>query len=470
MKLRNTLQKLSAKYLPLLLTTYVILQPVIDVLTSLGTRANMTITVGLVVRTLFMAYAFVYTVFISKFKQKKFVLLYLSLITAYMLAFAIYMSSLGPISYVLANIKETVKTFFFPYVAVYFYAVYKEHNFVISKKTVAITTSLYAGSIFLAYLTGSSFTSYQSGYGYCGWFYAANEISDILSLVSPIAICFALEYIKNNTNMNKKQVCVTISLLGLIFVCIFACTYIGTKVIFPIILVYLILCAVRFIIGYIKAKNNKNIISLIIAILFCVITVCMYTSSPLNDYLSDVYLPIGDETSEEAKLLRENSEHIYNNTILGRMIRDNKALEKLNWLLSQRLIIIATSVEEYVTGDIGTIMLGIGYKNNSSYEYDIEKMIEMDAPAVLCRHGIVGFALIYLPYFALICYFVISFFKKPKHILDSLSRCTYLYISVIGFIISLLIGHTIMSPNVSLFIVFTAMTVLSEIEKQNNQI
>lgn len=43
----------------------------------------------------------------------------------------------------------------------------------------------YAGVILLACITGTSFYSYNAGYGYSGWFYAANDVSIVIMLTAP---------------------------------------------------------------------------------------------------------------------------------------------------------------------------------------------------------------------------------------------------------------------------------------------
>ena len=71
MSLIAKVRQFSKARLPLILGVYIILQPFIDILTALGARAEMSATVGSVIRALFMVACFLYVVFICSFKGKK---------------------------------------------------------------------------------------------------------------------------------------------------------------------------------------------------------------------------------------------------------------------------------------------------------------------------------------------------------------------------------------------------------------
>ena len=65
---------------------------------------------GIVVRSLFMAAAFLYTVLVSDFPGKKRMLAYTGALLAYLALFMGYMFSLGGLSLCVGNVKEVVKT------------------------------------------------------------------------------------------------------------------------------------------------------------------------------------------------------------------------------------------------------------------------------------------------------------------------------------------------------------------------
>ena len=114
MSLVAKIRQFSATRLPLVLGVYIVLQPLIDILTAIGAMAEMDATVGAVVRAAFMVLCFLYVVFISHFKGKKWCILVLGIICAYLLVFLLWMYSLGGLSLCLENIKELAKVYLPP--------------------------------------------------------------------------------------------------------------------------------------------------------------------------------------------------------------------------------------------------------------------------------------------------------------------------------------------------------------------
>ena len=108
--LRARLQDAAQARLPMIFTVYILLQPLLDVLTGLGAQAGHPVTAGVVVRALVVALAFLYAVFVSDFPGKKRWMIFTGALTAYLVLFMAYMFSLGGLSLCLSNVKEVVKT------------------------------------------------------------------------------------------------------------------------------------------------------------------------------------------------------------------------------------------------------------------------------------------------------------------------------------------------------------------------
>ena len=105
----------AGQALPRFLALYVALQPLLDVLTSLATQAEISLTAGTVVRTLFVGFAFLYTVFCGPFPGRKALLSYLGLLTGYLAVFGLWSLVRGGMSACIVNLSEALKTFYFPY-------------------------------------------------------------------------------------------------------------------------------------------------------------------------------------------------------------------------------------------------------------------------------------------------------------------------------------------------------------------
>ena len=124
-------------------------------------------------------------------------------------------------------------------------------------------------------------------------------------------------------------------------------------------------------------------------------------------------------------------------------------------------------MEVFLEGGPGAKLLGIGYADSDAYSRQIYFMVEMDPPAILVRHGIVGFAIYCVPSFAFIAYAVIRFFKRPLRRLSSLGFCTLLYCVLAGFAIAVMAGHALVSPAVSTFVLVTGMGLWVRSQEQN---
>lgn len=451
----DKLRQFSRKRLPLILGLYIVCQPLLDILTAFGVIAKHPITAGVVVRSLFLALTFLYVVFVSKFPGKKLCLAVLGVFIAYLVLFMGYMFSLGGLSLCLRNVQECVKTFFTPFVLVFFYSVYKEYGHTVSTRAVAWAGAIYCGVILLAFITGTSFQSYgNSGYGYNGWFYAANETGCIIALAGPFVVYYCMKQLP--TVAKKTWWKVPLILWALASV-VFSATYIGTKIVFLFNLIFCVAALVWMLFQLYRERTVANLCCVAILLVMCVAIMGIYRSSPLQKYVDNVYNDYLGQTSEQvvdkweqwSRPIKEASE----DTWLRQLIKDNKLVGKLDAILSRRLFSASPSVQVFIdSGPVGKL-LGIGYHNAPSYGRDITYMIEMDPPSILIRHGILGFAIYVLPYFAFILYAVIQFFKHPLKRLADLKYCTYLYTALAAFAIALIAGHALVSPAVSIFLV-----------------
>lgn len=462
----NGLRQFCKARLPLILSIYIILQPVLDALTCWGALAEHPITVGVAVRTLFMVLAFLYVVFVSKFEGKKGCLIFLGALVVYLALFMVYMLSVGGLSLCIANAKELMKVFFAPFVIVFLYAVWREHGHLISTRTLAISGGIYAGIIFFAFLTGTSLTSYgNSGHGYKGWFYAANEVSCIIAITAPIVIYFCL---KSLTASPRKSWWKTLLVVFTLVSVAFSANFIGTKIVFAITLLY---CVIAFVWALVRAIREKDKKTRNLAVAFGVIALvifALYFVSPLQTYLKDVYLGMMDEDSEiRAVSYGKEIQKASEGTWLRELMKENTVVQKLDQILSRRLFSASPSLQVWLDSGIAGKLLGIGYANTPAYSRSIEFMVEMDPLGIFIRHGVLGFLIYYVPYLAGILWVIIQFFKHPLKRLSSLKYCSYLYAALMAFAISAIAGHALVSPAVSTYILVVSFRLWVLTREQN---
>lgn len=450
------------------LAVYILLQPLLDVFTGLAVQAGIPVTVGIIVRALFMGLAFLYAVFISDFSGKKQWMVYIGVLIAYLVLFMAYMFSLGGLSLCVGNVKDVIKTFFAPLVLFFFWAIYRQFGMLITVRIIAWAGALYASVIPISYITNTSFLSYaNSGYGVGGWFYAANEVGCILAITGPFTILHCLRVLPTVTKQTWWKGALAVWALAAVSI---SANFLGTKIIFGFTTLY---CAAAFLWTLWAIRRDPGRVRKIQAVtmgLMLLITLVLFLiNSPLIRYLREVYFPLLDNEPEITiaswgKEIQEAAK----GTWLKDLLNSNAALERVDQILSRRMLSSAPAVQVYTEGGILAKLLGIGYVTAPSYSRDMYFMIEMDPPSILVRHGILGFALYYVPYLAFIVWSVVQFFKRPAQRLSSLLYCTALYCTLAGCAISAIAGHALVAPAVATFMLVVGLQFWDQNQEQNS--
>lgn len=465
--LRTKIQNSSRTWLPSALAVYILCQPLLDVLTGLAVQAGIPVTVGIVVRSLFMGLAFLYAVLISDFPGKKRWMIFIGALIAYLVLFMAYMFSLGGLPLCVENLKDVVKTFFAPFVLFFFWAVYRQFGTLVTVRAIAWAGGLYASVIPISYITSTSFLSYaNSGYGVGGWFYAANEVGCILAITGPFTILHCLRVLPTVTRQTWWRG--ALAVWGLLAVSISA-NFLGTKIIFGFTTIY---CAAAFLWTLWALRREpsrtRKIQAIAMGAMLLVTLVIFLINSPLMTYLRDVYFPLLENDPEiTTASWNEELRNACRGTWLYEFIESNELMQRIDQILSRRFISASPAVQVYTDGGILAKLLGIGYANVASYSRDVHYMIEMDPLSILIRHGILGFALYYAPYLAFIIWSIVQFFKRPAQRLGNLCCCTALYCTLAGCAISALAGHALVAPAVATFIIIVGMQFWDQIEAQN---
>lgn len=463
--LRAKLQDASRVRLPVILAVYILCQPLIDVLTSLGANAGHPVTAGVVVRSLFMVGCFLYAVFVSEYEGKRKCMIYTAIIVGYLALFMLYMLSLGGLSLCIDNVPEVMKTFFAPFVLVFLYCIYRQYGFAVTAGSIGAAGGLYCSVILLALLTGTSNLSYaNSGNGFNGWFFAANEVSCIIALAAPFTISLCVQALPAVTKKTWWKGAVIAWTLIAVAV---SANFIGTKIVFAVTALY---CAAAFVwtlVHCVRERSRALVLQTAVLGVLCVVVIGMFFGSPLRAYLNNIYIVMWDEDSELRLIswgeeIRKASE----GTWLRELLNSSKAWERADQILSRRLLSASPSVQVYTEGGVLAKLLGIGYADCASYSRSIEFMVEMDPLGILIRHGILGFAVYCGPYIAFIVYAVVQFFKRPVRRLSSLPYCTALYSVLVGFAISAIAGHALVSPAVSTFLLVTGVQLWVQTREQ----
>lgn len=465
--LKNTELSKWDKLLKMILIVYAITQPLLDVLTSVGMKAGFPFSAGMVVRAALMVFLCVYELFLYQGTRRKQVYIGYFIFTLYFAVFLGLSYVRGGLSCAIGNLSGSIKLLFFILIASVCVLLYAEGTLLIGERELAWIAAAYSAIIFIAFLTGTSYVSYNRevfgdysfGYGYNGWFSAANETSSVISATAPILIAICLYKVFHLTR--EKSWKKAIPFVGLFLVMFSACM-IGTRLVYAIILLCMALCAGWSTIAALLNRNRNYFRVALVTLLCCVSMLAVYRYTPLASYIDEKLMPMADQTSEEFQTSQKLFEEIKiredaknDPAFAGKTpwvyesIDENPLLTKLNWIMSRRLSRVAIEIQEYLEGDGAVKLFGIGYRTTQHNYFVIDQPIEIDSLSVLVRHGIVGFALIFLPFFGAFLYAVILYFRNIKQIMNRLMLCLCLYDVGITFAVSNIAGHVITAPATS---------------------
>ncbi len=389
-KLNNTIKT----NITTIIGVFLIISPFLDLFTSLGIHYNVNaLTVGTILRGLFMLFMTYYSVFINK-KNKKRNIIFLSLIFIYLILFLTQVALTdGSILY---EIKVFFKTFYFLVLGVTISNIEKP----VDIKYYIICFTTYLLLVFIPNILNIGFNSYEiAKVGQVGWFNSANEISTILSILTPILIVYL---------MTKKNKILSVLYLIIILITFFS---IGTKV--PI-LSLAIICGFYLLYSLyklIRKKDTKKITFILTGLFIIIISTAILL--PKTSFYKNIKIHL---------------EYLEVDNIVE-IFTDTELID--HFLLGSRLKLLSQNIKTYKESSTVEILLGIGAEHRQS---------EMDFFDIFINYGIIGFALIA----TILIILIIK--QKPKYTANT--KLSLLLAITIAF----LSGHVLVSPAVSIFI------------------
>ena len=388
----------------LILKIFLYLQPIIDIVTGIMINYfNISITIGMIIRFLFLIFIIYFYLFVKKnnSKYKTIYLLCVFIFTVVSSTIIIINKDIHVLNYELINI---LKVFYFPLL---FIMINKE-DIKIKINDIVNVGIIYLILIAIPNIFNISYNSYTQGkIGSVGLFNSGNEISAILSIITP----FLIYYLFNKNNNYIKTL--------IIILMIYNYFTIGSK----IIIISLILSIIFNI--YLFLKNNKvNNKKVIIGSIICIflIGVGIFLLPKTNFYYN-------------IKLHLEFLEI--------RSINDLFSYNFINrFIFSDRLTYLLNINNIYFSSNILSKLFGIGFITNYSTDLASMKLIEMDLFDIFYRVGIIGFII-----------FIIPIIKCIKNVFMN-NQSIIIFSVILAFIISILVGHTLTAPSVSILLLY----------------
>ena len=419
-----------------LLILFILLQPFIDLLTSLSILVlEINLTFGVFIRFGVMFLICIY-ILMSSYKHKKAMILYLILFAGILLVGLVsnYFVK-DPIS-LFAELQNVAKVVYFPILLFGYLIVFdkiKKNEKLKRKVQTNIFYSMLVISIVmvLAVLTNTEILSYESNkLGHQGWFFAGNELGAILGMSFGLVVYFV---IMQTTSWKKVYLWIPVGLM------MFSLLELGTKVGYGAILIILMISLIMTLVGYVKNRKNQvdakpfkiNMsVNILFLILFALYTPFTPVAFNLNVHIDWVDL---NEPHKGSSLEEEDE-------------RKKKAVE--NIVFSGREDFLKMYQSAYRDAPVIQKLFGMGDGGNNVNE---GHPIEMDFYDLFFSLGIIGFLAYLLPiiYYAYqIIVALVKNFREKFNLETALVGASI----VLGIGVAFTAGHVLTAPAASIYL------------------
>ena len=461
--------KLKEHKLMIALVAFILIQPIIDVLTTASILyTDLPLTLGVIVRLAYLALMAGWVIYAAtKSKKARLYLLYLTGFAALVMAnFFINMATKEPF-FIAEELTFYTKV-------VYFHVLFFGFLLLIEKliengsdmKKLLVNYFLIASGIIsfvfiVAQLTGTSLANYaRSKEGWTGWFYAGNEIGATMAILLPITAIYA---VSKTTSVKKAAlhwlpfILLSISMLAL-----------GTKVGYAGIAIVLLTVFVGSVIMLLwKGKAiNREVVSAnaLVSPILLAILIVVTPFSPVFGNMFAHFDILGISFEEKPVELDEFGEEVITEEEEGPLITGQQ-IENL--VFSSREQYKADYARQFSEAPIAQKLFGMGYAGN--YEQPERhkplKMIEMDFHDWFYAFGIIGFLYMMAPIVYFAGKYIWQFIRDFKNRFNYFGMLTGIAF-IVGVGISYTAGHVLTAPAVSVYLafLFAVLVVISEIE------
>lgn len=412
-----------------ILYLFLFLQPFLDVLTSFGIHVlKINVTVGMIVRSLFLLFLGYYFLTHGTLKKKKWMMIYFLFLACYLIGFIVCLALYKNESVIWYELQGLIRTFYFPVLLLLIWHISKDQQNSFSLKQYIVIIFCYILLISIPTMLNVGFDAYTQGkVGSIGWFYSTNEISAILSMFLPYSLLWILQRCNSRSAVLEKIV-YSVLLLYVLF-------SLGTKMTILSLIFVCISFFALFIIKWIKEKKYYLLRFAVSGIVIVLIFGIWYV--PKTSFYQNIMIHMNFLGIEE----------------VSDIWKDRETLD--HFIFSQRLSFLEETHKNYQDAPSLEKMFGIGYIEKFQTEEENRKLIEMDFFDVFYRHGVIGFFLFILPFFVIlgkVCRN--TWIKKEKKTEDF---CFALSMMIV-FFTSSFVGHVLVAPAVSVFVVFLVIS------------
>ena len=415
------MNKMIKNNINIIISLFLLLQPILDLLTGLCLHIlNINLTIGIVIRVIFMLFIIYISVFV--YKKNKLIMPYIIIFIyslLYLIGIIVFKDKVG----LFYELQGLVKVFYYPIMLLSIFSIRKDIN--ISKLTLFTILFLYLILIFIPTLLGIGFKTYEiTKVGTLGYFNSANEISGIIGILTPFLFTILL-----TTKKIIPRILITIMYLIVILM-------MGTKTPFLSLGIVIGMTFIYLWFNWLHKKEYKRVVSsfgiIIIGMLLIILIV------PKTNFYKNIETEL-DFIDADNPIEVLSSYELIDHAIFG-----------------QRLKFLKDRSIDYTNSNLYQKLIGIGYLKNGNET----KQIEMDFFDIFINHGFIGLLII-----VLIMIYVLKDMIINHKIIDYDNYMTITSIILI-FILSLITGHIITAPSVSLLSIIIFISIIKK-EKES---
>ena len=400
------------KNISTIIAVFVLLGPILDLITGVCLHAlGINLTLGIIIRVLFLAFICIITLF--TFKKKNILIPYL-IIGLYFIFYTIGMIIYKETS-IFVEVQNLVKVFYFPILLISIYSIKDEIK--ISNMTLFTVMCLYLVLIFVPTIFNLGYETYEiAKVGTLGFFNSANEISGIISLLTPTM--FIILFQSKNTILK-----ILLSIMYIVVILM-----VGTKT--PILALGITtgVSILYLWIKSIKAKKYKNVFLSLFAVI--ILGIGLILVIPKTNFYKNIKIHLD--------YLELDS--------ITEVFSDKELVD--HFIFSSRLKFLDNKATLYNKSNTYLKLFGIGYMKN----HKATKMIEIDYFDILFSHGIIGFII----FFGITVPVLFKIIRNKKKT-DFTYVMNYTSLLLI-LILSFFTGHIITAPSVSLLSIVLILT------------
>lgn len=472
---------------------FIILQPVLDLLTSLSiTLLKSNATVGILVRFLIMAVGGIYILIQAKEKENRKFLIYLILLAGVL--------GIGFINNKLVKnpivLSEEVK---FVAKALYIYIMLGSYILALKslKKTVNISDKVRNSIVYstliinaimvISISTSTDFGSYEwMKVGSRGWFYAGNELGSILAIIFPIVVLYSIQKTKS-----WKHILYWIPSLLMIYSLIQVGTKVGMGSIGATLAAAIGIIVLQLLFDRKNPKKKSLALNAAIAIVLLAGVVGTFKQTPLaqnmgihNNYLSEQNVAqqgqkekeIKEKLKKEQELKAKEEKHHkgekpeekakIEEEVKKELEKEQKKENQENLIFSGRQVYEERHKQFFKEAPTSQKLLGMGYAGNFKYNEQKQpdpKLIEMDFHDWFYDFGIIGFVLLMIPFIYYGLRILLAFATRFKDIFN----IKYGMISaslLLALGIAYIAGHILTAPGVGIYFVVVLAYLIVDLE------